>query len=623
VLDCLLHIMAFIRRMRQSEREVRRIEKSERRQEKIVEKKKAHREKVSQKGDPERSRRAKVELNKAIDALEQIQADKTRAENRDQIFAFVEYNQPVEIAEIAKALNLPADSIERHIDVLQVAKDEDGRLYSTAVKPSGMKLEDKLRRLKAKISELSHGLKTKTQKDQGEEVVIEKWKEVVEVNPGLTQDELKEIYIILYPEEEADIERYLEEIKEGAKIEEGAKLDEKAKSEVGVKIKECVKTVVTRLNIERFLNEIKEIAKAEDKRWLGPAMCFLVALSSCICYLCSHVSFFIEPPPPEASMDWYHSLIRFDLYHGAFLWLTILAILGGLFLIRYRKIGVVILILGGVLQFLLSPLYITSFQPSSFDYLPYPPLSLKIFALMPVVLATCLVLIGIIPWIKKLLPKERVEKLKKKLKWKKVIVGQEYPGESEYPEEEWEQRGKEGTIMKAAISEYLADSDPDIVAHIKRICYDAFWIESFMKRSKTIEIEKYPDFISTCKSEYRDWLNVLETSKEPGISDSELSIYAERIKRCDVLLESLDLEDMPGHREIIEEMWIVEQNKVIERIYNVLKPFFDVVSVELERDITKEVLIKVFMRAYLEVLGDSESAPIWITIDLKSGGGRL
>ena len=215
--------MAFIGRMRQSEREVRRIEKSERRQEKIVEKKKAHREKVSQKGDPERSRRAKVELNKAIDVLEQIQADKTRAEIRDQIFAFVEYNQPVEIAEIAKALNLPADSIERHIDVLQVAKDEDGRLYSTAVKPSGMKLEDKLRRLKAKISELSHGLKTKTQKDQGKEVVIEKWKEVVEVNPGLTQDELKEIYIILYPEEEADIERYLEEIKEGAKIEEGAK----------------------------------------------------------------------------------------------------------------------------------------------------------------------------------------------------------------------------------------------------------------------------------------------------------------------------------------------------------------------------------------------------------------
>jgi hypothetical protein len=404
--------------MRQTESEVRRIEKAEKVQGKRVEKKKAHLEKVNQKGDPARSRRAEVELNKAIAALERIQADKTRAEIRDQIFAFVEYNQPVEIAKIAKALNLPADSIEKHIEVLEVAKDEDGKLYSTAVKPSRMKLEDKFTSLKGKISEIDHGIKFKTQKGQGG-VVIEKWKEIVEVNPRLTQDELKEIYIILYPEEEGDIERYLEEIKEGAKIEEGAKVDERAKTEVGVKIKECVKTVVTRLNIERFLNEIKELAKAEDKRWLGPAMCFLVALSSCICYLCSHASFFMELPPPGASMDWYYWLTRFDRYQGAFLWLTILAILGGLFLIRYRKIGVLILILGGVLQFLLSLVYITSSQPSSFDCLPSPTLSLQIFALMPVVLATCLVLIGIITWIKKPLLKERVEELKKRLKWKR------------------------------------------------------------------------------------------------------------------------------------------------------------------------------------------------------------
>jgi hypothetical protein len=386
--------------MRQTEREVRRIEKADKAQGKRVEKKKAHLEKVSQKGNPERSRRAEVEVNKAIAALEQIKADKTRAEIRDQIFAFVEYNQPVEIAEIAKALNLPADSIEKHIEVLEVAKDEDGKLYTTVVKPSGMKLEDKLTSFKAKISEIGHGIKFKTQKDQGG-VVIEKWKEIAEVNPGLTQNELKGIYMTLYPEEKDDIERYLEEIKEGAKIEEGAKLDERAKTEVGVKIKEGFKTVVTRLNIERFLNEIKEITKAEDKRWLGPAMCFLVALSSCICYLCSHASFFMEQPPPGASMDWYYWLIRFDLYQGAFLWLTILAILGGFFLLRYRKIGVLILILGGVLQFLLSPVYITSSQPSSFDCLPSPPPSLQIFALMPVVLATCLLLIGIITWIKK------------------------------------------------------------------------------------------------------------------------------------------------------------------------------------------------------------------------------
>jgi len=41
-------------------------------------------------------------------------------------------------------------------------------------------------------------------------VVIKKWSEIAEKNPGLTQEELKEIYIRHYPEDE-DIERYLGE----------------------------------------------------------------------------------------------------------------------------------------------------------------------------------------------------------------------------------------------------------------------------------------------------------------------------------------------------------------------------------------------------------------------------
>jgi len=417
--------------MRQTESEARRLEKAEKLQGKRVEKKKAHLEKVSKKGDPGRSRRAEVEVNRAIAALERIQADKTRAEIRDQIFAFVEYNQPVEIAEIAKALNLPADSIEKHIEVLEVAKDEDGKLYSTAVKPSGMKLGAKLTSLKAKIIEIGHGIKFKTQKDQTE-VVIEKWKEIVEVNPRLTQDELKEIYIMLYPEEEGDVERYLEKINEGVKIEEGEKVEEEAKAEEGVKIeegtkveegvkiKEGVKTVVTRLNMERFLNEIKGITKAEDERWIEPAMCFLVALSSAICYLCSHSSLFMDLPASSTGISWYYwDLIRFDWYQSAFLSLLIFAILGGLLLLRYRKIGVPVLILGGGLQFLSSPVYIICSQPSSFNWLSSPTLSLSILALMPLVLATCLVLISVIAWIRKPLPKERVEELKKRLKWKR------------------------------------------------------------------------------------------------------------------------------------------------------------------------------------------------------------
>lgn len=394
--------------MRQSEREVRRIEKSERLQEKIVEKKKAYMEKVSQKGDSDRLRKVEVEVNKAIAVLERIQADKTRAEVRDQILAFVVHNQPVEISELAKALNLPAESIEEHIKVLDVAKDEDGKLYSVKVKPAERKLEAKLASLKAKISEIVHGITTKTQKDQGEGVMIEKWKEIVAVNPKLTQDELKEIYIMLYPEEEADIARYVEKLKDDAKVEEGAKADVDDK------------LVDTRLNADFFLRELKEIAKAEDERWIEPGMCFLVAISSVICYLCSHSSLFMELPPSSTGIDWYYwDIIRFDWYRSAFLSLLIFAILGGLLLIRYKKIGLPILILGAVLQFLSSPVYITCSQPSAFNWLSSPTLSLSILALMPLILASCLVLISIIAWMRKPIPKERVEELKKKLKWKK------------------------------------------------------------------------------------------------------------------------------------------------------------------------------------------------------------
>lgn len=370
---------------------------------------------------------------------------------------------------------------------------------------------------------------------------------------------------------------------------------------------DSAKTVDKRLSIWSFLAKMNVGAKKEDKRWIEPAMCFLVAISSVICYLYSHASFFMEQPPPRASMDWYYGIARLDFYQGVFLWLILLAILGGLFLIRYRKIGVPILILGGFFQFLLSPIYLIRSQP--------PTPSFQSLALMPVILATCLVLISIIAWIRKPLPKERVEGLKKRLKRKKEV-----PASSEgvmeqretfrIPEETNEQKNE--AIMKAAISNYLVDSDPDIEAHIRRICYDALWIESCMERSKTIELKKYPDFISTCRSEYLDWLNELERSKEPGLSDSELSIYTERIKLCDVMLDSLDSEQMYGYPEVVEDMLIEERNKVIGRIEHVLKPFFDVVSVELEGNITMEDQIGVFMSAYLAILGDSESAPIWI-----------
>ena len=496
--------------MRQSETQVRRIEKAEKKQEKILVKKKAHMRKVSIKGDLESLKKANGEVDRAQQALERIREEKILAE-----------------------------------------KAEDGKIYSAGNKPTGIgiKLKEKLTSLKGKIQEI-------------------RYKRV-----------------------------------------DSAKREDK------------------RLSLWSFLAKMNVGAKKEDTRWIEPAMCFLVAISSVICYLYSRASLFMEPPLPRTSMDWYYGLARLDLYQGVFLWLIMLAILGGLFLIRYRKIGVSILLLGAVFQFLLSPIYIISSRP------PIP--SFQIVALMPVILATCLVLISIIAWIRKPLPEERVEGIKKRLKRGKkepasleepMSLGE--PGDQEVvmaqretfsiQEDTNEQENvfpdqKNEANMKAAISNYLVDSDPDIVAYIRRICYDALWIESFMERNKTTVIEKYPDFISTCKFEYLDWLNELKSSKEPGISDSELSIYAERIKLCDVLFDSLDSEQMYGYPEVVEEILIEERNKVIERIENVLKPFFDRVSVELEGGRTKEDQIRVFMSAYLDLLGDSESAPIWIS----------
>ena len=571
--------------MRPSGTEVRRIEKAEKKQEKILLKKKAHMSKVSLKGDSESLKKANGEVDGAQQALERIREDKRLAEIQDLILTFVAHNQPVEIAEIANALNLPADNIEKHIGVLDVVKTEAGKIYSAGNNTSGIKIKEKLTSLKDKIREICYKIKSK-------------------------------------------------------------RVD-------------GVKTVDKRLSIGSFLATLTEDAKAEDTRWIEPAMSFLVAISSVISYIYSR-SFFMEPPTPGASMDWCYGLARLDLYQGVFLWLIVLAIIGGLFLIRYRKIGVPILILGAVFQFLLSPVYLISSQP--------PTPSFQIVALMPLILAACLVMIGFMAWIRRPLSKERVEELKIRLKRKKEV-----PEKEEAVKEQREKRGvktaisagirklvpkgrveglkkrlerkkevpassdgvmeqretfrtteetnaqenavsnpKNETKMKAAISEYLVDSGPDIVAYIRRICYDVLWLDSFMERSKTIVLEKYPDFISTCKLEYLEWLNELESTKEPGISDSELSIYTERIKLCDQLFESLDSEQMSGYQEVVDGLLIEEWNKVIQRIDNVLQPFFELVSAELEGDITKEDQIRVFMSAYLNILGDSESAPIWI-----------
>jgi len=107
----------------------------------------------------------------------------------------VQSKRPAKITEIAKAINIAPETIEKHIEALGMVKDANGKVYSDRNSMSAMRLEEWKKK---------------------REVVIKKWSEIAEKNPGLTQEELKEIYIRHYPDDE-DIGRYLEEREEGAK----------------------------------------------------------------------------------------------------------------------------------------------------------------------------------------------------------------------------------------------------------------------------------------------------------------------------------------------------------------------------------------------------------------------
>lgn len=173
------------------------LEKLEKIQEKIVKKKKAHTEKAKEKGDLKGIEKAQAEEDKAIAVLEKIREDKKRVEIEDKILGYVKLNQPTELEEIAKALNLPPESIEKHIEEVGLIKDEEGLIFS-----------DRSRMVAIK----SAAWKKKR------EVATKRWNEIAYINPGLTQQELKEIYTKRYPEDVKVVERFLEE-REGEKEE--------------------------------------------------------------------------------------------------------------------------------------------------------------------------------------------------------------------------------------------------------------------------------------------------------------------------------------------------------------------------------------------------------------------
>ena len=182
------------------------LEKLEKKQEKVVELKKAYTEKAKEKGDFKSIEKAQAEEDTAITILEKIREDKSCAETEKHLRNYVEHMVPLEIDEIAKALNLAPETIEKHIEALGMVKDANGKVYRDRNSMSTRRLEEWKKK---------------------REVVIKKWSEIAEKNQGLTQEELKEIYIRHYPEGDEDIERYLKERK---KERDNVEIEEKENS---------------------------------------------------------------------------------------------------------------------------------------------------------------------------------------------------------------------------------------------------------------------------------------------------------------------------------------------------------------------------------------------------------
>ena len=193
-------------------KELKRIEEAEKLQERIIEKKKVHVEKLSLKGNSETIEKVKAQEERAITVLERIREDKRRVgaelkkeetnlQIQNQIRDYVQSHQPTKITEIAEALNLPTETIEKHLVVLEVVKDEEDKIYSDGDSMSAIRSEEW----------------EKKRKD-----VIRRWSEIGEKNPVLTLEELREVYIMHYPEDDKELERYLEEREEGAKTKDGS-----------------------------------------------------------------------------------------------------------------------------------------------------------------------------------------------------------------------------------------------------------------------------------------------------------------------------------------------------------------------------------------------------------------
>ena len=221
-------------------KELKRIEEVERLQERIIEKKKAHVEKLSLKGNSETIAKAKAQEDKAITVLERIREDKRRveAEFNKQPKIANEIRIESELENVTKEVEDEWDSKDKGQVEVESNKNSNG-LEMQAKKVSSikdiLKTLAEMEMIKNLISFLLPTPKENKEKRRLEEIEIEnkewekkrngvlrRWSEIGEKNPVLTLEELREVYIMHYPEDDKELERYLEEREEGAKTKDGS-----------------------------------------------------------------------------------------------------------------------------------------------------------------------------------------------------------------------------------------------------------------------------------------------------------------------------------------------------------------------------------------------------------------
>ena len=238
------------------------------------------------------------------------------------------------------------------------------------------------------------------------------------------------------------------------------------------------------------------------------------------------------------------------------------------------------------------------------------------------------------------------------------------------------QEEKDRKIMKAIISKYLADKDPEI-PHISRICCEAYWFASFLgiTRIKHISyaddyeainrivldkaIKERPEcvgiirnnmdswfrehtrrvpttslrtFLEKCRYEYQEWLNDLESSIKSGLTTTELDEIKGTIKMCEIILDFLDdlekiarlfkkkgiettsFEILSIFFELVREIENKEHKALVENIDEWLKPVYEEISIKLGDNISKENVIREFLGEYAEE-GDYDIAflSLWVS----------